>query len=533
MQNSERGGDQATDALDLAQRSDLTEGQLNELFASSDPDVRAAVAGNPFVNPAKIYARKGMRTDRFAMRSFARRSDLSQETLDFLGRAGVPWDVLRIVAGNPNTSSVTLERLSRESVAVRQAVASNVRCPPRVLEELSVDRRDLVRLAAAANPSTPADRLAALGGDSSMWVSGVALGNPSIAPDYLANQVADLNSAAWVLNRAANNPACPAPLAEQIRTWIAVGGATGDPQFDPVTLTGNPSPDRDVTPELWFANYASGRSIHDALAPVRYHALAKTAQISDGDAEDLACDPNPEVRIAVNRFNLSSAQIELQTADEDPLVRSVAARAAETIPARKLQEKAIRRNRAQQVSWRWPLRVAIGVIVLVVRGVSSCESRPAPSYSDAENQAVVSSILERLDATIPRPTGPQRSYSEGGLAVAAPLVAQPDAALPEPGVIVNLAYGAVEVSGGHRAAEYPAWLRIKALRPVNGLGLVDVTFTWTSGDTGGSVHIDDPVDLTSDADWFVEMKPSVPEAEMITATVVLDGETQIVELLSK
>jgi hypothetical protein len=355
----------------------------------------------------------------------------------------------------------------------------------------------------------------------------------SIAPDYLANQVADLNSAAWVLNRAANNPACPAPLAEQIRTWIAVGGATGDPQFDPVTLTGNPSPDRDVTPELWFANYASGRSIHDALAPVSLSRSSENCADIRWRCGGPRLRPQPRGENRCQPFNLSSAQIELQTADEDPLVRSVAARAAETIPARKLQEKAIRRNRAQQVSWRWPLRVAIGVIVLVVRGVSSCESRPAPSYSDAENQAVVSSILERLDATIPRPTGPQRSYSEGGLAVAAPLVAQPDAALPEPGVIVNLAYGAVEVSGGHRAAEYPAWLRIKALRPVNGLGLVDVTFTWTSGDTGGSVHIDDPVDLTSDADWFVEMKPSVPEAEMITATVVLDGETQIVELLSK
>jgi hypothetical protein len=132
MQNSERGGDQATDAVwTLAQRSDLTEGQLNELFASSDPRCARRCRWQPIREPGENLCEEGMRTDRFAMRSFARRSDLSQETLDFLGRAGVPWDVLRIVAGNPNTSSVTLERLSRESVAVRQAVASNVRCPPR------------------------------------------------------------------------------------------------------------------------------------------------------------------------------------------------------------------------------------------------------------------------------------------------------------------------------------------------------------------------------------------------------------------
>lgn len=535
MQNSERGDAiAATAAMDLAQRSDLSERQVAELLDSADPEVRAAVAGNLYVNPATVYAARAFGRDRGLRRAFARRTDLSAETLDWLARPpGVDeaWDVRAAIANNPNTGGHTLERLAADSVAVRLAAGGNLHTPPRVLEILAGDRRDLVRLAVAANPSTPTSSVAALAGDASIWVSGVALGNPSIDPVFLDAELSGLGAAAWVLKRAANNPRCAPAVRERIYAALTAGESVGDPDFDPISLNGNPSPDLSVPARTWYRNFASQRSIDDALAPIRLHSLEKCSNLSSTEAVRFARDPDAEIRVAANRFNLPNAEVELQLEDEDPRVRNTALRAQATLPAREREAKGNARIARAKSSWVWPMRTVYLTLIILAKLLVRCDSKPYnPSpFPDARS---AQSVLDQLEA---RNTSGADSlltrHTEGGSYRAAPATPDEFKSFPAPAATVAMANGTIEVTGGTRANDFPVWVRVRSLAPGSVPPSATVVFAWSAEDVSEVVPVEERIDLSDAPDWLVQMKPWGGRADVATAIITVDGEVQEITLV--
>jgi two-component system response regulator len=76
------------------------------------------------------------------------------------------------VAENPNTPPAVLLALSRdESAAVRISVSENSHAPRSVLENLARDQNDDVRLGLAENPNIPPDILSELASDENVFVA--------------------------------------------------------------------------------------------------------------------------------------------------------------------------------------------------------------------------------------------------------------------------------------------------------------------------------------------------------------------------
>jgi hypothetical protein len=207
------------------------------------------------------------------------------------------WDVRATVARNPGCPPEARARLAGDPEwAVRAAVAGCPEAEVEVLRGLAVDIPP-VRLELAGNRAAPTDVVVALLGDTDPWVAGLALGNPGAPPELLVEACRELSAPPWALRLAAVNPSCPADEADEVLTWLALGGAAGaDPTFDPRTCKVPPWPtDFGSVPWPHVERLRDpGAALTHALWPVRLAAwepeLAKPVR------EQLARDAHAVVR---------------------------------------------------------------------------------------------------------------------------------------------------------------------------------------------------------------------------------------------
>lgn len=237
------------------------------------------------------------------------------------------WDVRAAVAANPRCPRLLLRiMLGSTDWAVGAAVARNPAASPRLLKLLANAALPCVKMYLAANPaltSPVADRLLA---DRDPYVRGVAAAHPAASAAALRRLADGMNEQAWILRRIAVNRSCPAELADQLLTWITLGGpGNADPAFDPLECTGHPG-DTSVPEYTWYRDEA--KRTEDELHPlwrVRAAILPVTGRVSKRRGWRLARDPRPEVRRAIagaTRLSLD-LRVELRH-DADPVTARLA-----------------------------------------------------------------------------------------------------------------------------------------------------------------------------------------------------------------
>ena len=260
------------------------------------------------------------------------------------------WDVRAAIAANPRCPQLLLRLLSWSADwAVGAAVAGNPAASRRTLNLMARTSTVRERLYLAANPSVPpglADRLL---GDTDPFVRGAAAAHPAVTAVALSRLAEGMTEPAWILKRIAANPSCPAGLADQLLTWIALGGAgKADPMFDPVECTGHPA-DTSVPAFSWYRDQASrDHAEQHPLWRVRAEVLSAAGPLPASRAWVLARDPRPEVRRTVARAGRLPLDMRMELRrDGDPaaarLARAAAPKADDGPPSRWILISVVRR----------------------------------------------------------------------------------------------------------------------------------------------------------------------------------------------
>lgn len=445
----------------VAVRVDLPDAVVTALLDDADPSVREAAGANPTVSLELIdpTARK-WRSAPAVHRAAARRPDATPEMLRRLAAKDARWDVRRYVAANPSTPPDLLRQLAYSDPAVRAATAANPNTAPEVLETLSHDISEYVRFEVAGNPSATQATVASLAKRRSPWVRGRAVGNAALGAEGVAAALAPMADSAWILRAGATNPACPQELADQVLTWLALGGAEGDPAFDPVTCTGHPGPDTTVDPDQWYWKEARHSwSDHSPLWRVRAHYPDRAVVLTSANQERLRRDPVPEVRRNLFRFQLTTEHLEELADDEDATVRS---RAAYGLAQRNTPQARQHRRRARWRARRHLLTTTAGTIgiaaftlgarvLLPALGASETESRDRPGALQGTTTTVdpFSSVMgeleraQQLGMPLVEITQGERAINEGLSIVAGPELLGPDAEVvvgqSDSGLVVRIA----------------------------------------------------------------------------------------------
>jgi two-component system, chemotaxis family, response regulator Rcp1 len=143
------------------------------------------------------YLRKPIESDRLAVLIKAiSELTLSDSTTSGSERSSDPSDlqVRLVLAGNPHTSQMVLQKLSIEDdPRIRSRVAENPNTPASVLLALSRDENADVRLSVSENPNTPGSVLEALAKDTSEDVRMGMASNPHLAQSILKTLTQDEN----------------------------------------------------------------------------------------------------------------------------------------------------------------------------------------------------------------------------------------------------------------------------------------------------------------------------------------------------
>ncbi|MFL6238358.1 MAG: hypothetical protein ACJ735_02535 [Actinomycetes bacterium] len=235
-------------------------------------------------------------------------------------------------------------------------MAANPWTVQRVLVHFARNGGPRIRMYVAANPSLPSEDVERLLHDDDAYVRCKAASNVGAPVSALAALAAPMSDPAWVLRAVAANPVCPAELADQVLTWLALGGAgDSDPQFDPVECTGHPG-DVKIPVYSWYRDEASkpGADLHP-LWRVRAAVTSTWPRIPGRVLMELAVDLRPEVRRSVARFKeLTWHRLRDLRDDADPTVR----RLAEAAWNNKRQTSG-----RKLAAWAW-VRVAIAVVVV-------------------------------------------------------------------------------------------------------------------------------------------------------------------------
>jgi len=303
----------------VATRSDLTAPDLRRMSRDSSPVVVAAAAGNRLCPRGVLWRLSiGFRVPAVVARAVAASPAAGAPLLHRLSQSR-RWDVRRAVALNPGTSARTLKRLGRDGVcAVREAIARAPRTPPDVVAFYAVHEYVRVKFAVASRADAPTSVIDKLLQSWNEEVRGQAARHPAASTSALAALAERMEQPAWVLRNIASNPACPPSLAEELLTWLALGGASGNPNFDPVTCVTHPG-DPVVNAWQWYRNKAAEHSeahLHP-LWRVRQSVTSSRPQIPYVMLHELARDPRADVRRTTARFDGMNKAILRELCDDE------------------------------------------------------------------------------------------------------------------------------------------------------------------------------------------------------------------------
>jgi len=320
----------------------------------ADPDVLRSLVGRSKRVPGVV-------------RPLAANPQTPPDALRRLGKHS-RWDVRALVAANPSADAKTLDQLAcDDGWAIAVALAARPDIPSRLLRG-SEYWTGHERFALAGNPNVPVEALDRLLEDDNVYVRGRAASNPSARPESLRALVQSMSESPWVLRAAAANPACPPDLADEVLTWIALGGTgAGDPTFDPVACVGNPVDAS--TPEYFFyQNEAKEPDAYESvLARVRASVLGANRTVPVRVMEVLAHDAEPSVRtVAATVRELPRDVLEELVMDADP---QVARNATVALNQHNVLIRSGRRSKSTRVLARIA-PVAIGLtLIQVVNGM--------------------------------------------------------------------------------------------------------------------------------------------------------------------
>jgi hypothetical protein len=220
------------------------------------------------------------------------------------------------------------------SMDIRRALLRRPDLPVVVLGQAASGRIDL-QFAVATNPALSQMQMERLVSSRNEFVAGAVLANPSLPADVI--EALPLTRPAWHLRVAAAHPACSPDKRDALLTWITLGGAPGDPTFDPWSCTGNPgSPDVAAYTEYDRLARLPGADL-SPLWRVRIRQVGLGSQASHSQLLDLASWPYSEARGTVARFSpLSAEALDCLGCAPEQWIRDFVAR---TTPARSRYDK--------------------------------------------------------------------------------------------------------------------------------------------------------------------------------------------------
>ena len=129
--------------------------------------------------------------------------EATPEMLDYLSN-DKDWVVRRNVAQNPNTSTETLDRLSKDVWRVKMNVANNKNTSSKTLDRMSNDENREVRIGVAFNPNTSTETLDRLSKEESEYVRMNVAYNKNTSTEALDRLSEDENE--YVRKNVAQNP---------------------------------------------------------------------------------------------------------------------------------------------------------------------------------------------------------------------------------------------------------------------------------------------------------------------------------------
>jgi hypothetical protein len=323
--------------------------------------------------------------------------------------AGDHWSVhVNALTSAHTTLEQIMDALASTSVSVRCVAAKSALVAgidPVKLWALTKNYELVELMHLAANPVTPNEVLVRLvqrwaGGPPwrfpetvARWPLGVALGNPSLDREILVafSELDDLP--AWVTRGLANNESLPAERREALLTWLALGGAVGEPTFDPLTCLGHPGDPNEHLAYVEFEKLieSEGSPTHP-LPRVRAGAVRETEIIPFRLLERLASDPDPAVRFsaALHRPWSRKAMAHYRGDPEPAVLGKVQyAKAVKVWGRGAKQLDRFAPVRSKQLAGL-PMPVTIAVVMGVLASLRSCGSkldlteRPSPAYASAE-----------------------------------------------------------------------------------------------------------------------------------------------------
>jgi hypothetical protein len=320
------------------------------------------------------------------------------------------FPVVLAVAHNPATGRRTRSRLMKKPWwGVRYPLAFRTDLTATEYSELW--GHTAISLALAGNPSIPRSKAEELARSHSEYVSALASINPMMPLERRTVVANDPAAPAWVLHRMLADPNLPPDIDERVRVWLALGGGTGDPNFDPVSCTGTPG-DGTTSRDAAYRTAGGTDPTNSPLWYTRALTGIGVGNLPSRSIDRLSTDGDPRVRVIAARYR-SKAHLRSLSVDPFP---EVARQADATLAGGSIVRLRSRRQVVARSAPRWLVPLAIAGITLGMNGAFS---------NNSDSSSPILSLPPGF--TIPLPDAANTSVVEPKTGTWQPNVLRPDA----------------------------------------------------------------------------------------------------------
>jgi hypothetical protein len=387
--------------------------------ASLSDSAALAVARSPFPEVQEAIARRADLSDRVRLRLVVRgRRNAAAEVMRRAQPRAVRMaaacrrsTLMRAARASSSTSPYYLwHSASSAHFSIQLAVALNPSSGPRArkrlrsslrwaldealarredledVEYLSLSRHGAVLLRLAENPRTPLRAIDWMISFGDQFVSQLSRIHPSRPIERIHAVADDGDAPKWLLRRLASSPTLPDELRERVLVWLALGGGSGDPNFDPVSCTGTPGELGQPTDQA-YRDAGGANAVESSLWLTRMMKAVGTTTLTDDALHRLAKDSHPYVRSNAARFNGVTSTRELRS-DPDAGVRRQAEITWTDIPRSRRTRQ--RRRSTAQLGGRWVRAAVIAVVAALMSSTlrECADDTVAPSSTSDPRVAI-------------------------------------------------------------------------------------------------------------------------------------------------
>ncbi|MEN9643687.1 MAG: hypothetical protein RL238_356 [Actinomycetota bacterium] len=369
----------------IARRDDLSDRVRRRMVLRG----RANAAAEVMRRPQPLAVRMAAACRRSTLMRVARAMSSTSPYFLWHSASSAHFSIQLAVALNPHAGPRARKRLRSalrwaldEGLARRQDLDDT--------EYISLARHGAVLLRLAENPRTPLRAIDWMISYGDQFVSQLSRIHPS-RPIGRIHAVADDGDAPkWLLRRLAAVPTLPDDLRERVLVWLALGGGSGDPNFDPVTCAGTPG-DLGQARQQAYRDVAGANAADSSLWMTRMMKAVGASTLTEDVLVRLARDAHPLVRTNAARFNGVTTTRELRS-DPDAGVRRQAEHTWTNIPRTRRTRQ--RRRSTAQVGGRWARSAIIAMVAVLMSGVlrECADDTVAPSSTTDPR-----SLIDQLD----------------------------------------------------------------------------------------------------------------------------------------